>query len=323
MPHKNKFFGDKLKAAHKRVTLTINQKSDYLGEQKKNKTKISVFKLVIPMFLSATLLICMTGGSNASIGNETISLSTQTTLKPPSQVRIAIQPKAKDTQSNVSNFFQMDKQKKVKENQQNKTLSYDEKKSKIMELMTKAKAEIDRKNILPGVALLYDALKLSGNDNDIRHTISGILTVMGNNSYTKGEYEQASAFYKEALPLSFSKSELHNKIGMSFQKMSRYETANYHYTIAVHFNKNNSAAFANIGSLKALQKNYIEAIPAYEKALKLGANKVAIYNNLGSLYANNKDYNKAITTWNKALKADPECEAVKNNLKRLERLKKS
>ena len=112
-------------------------------------------------------------------------------------------------------------------------------------------------------------------------------------------------------------SDVHTHRGnQSFEK-GDFDDASYHYLKTLQGKSEDFRAQYNLGNTLYKKNQYSDAISTYQKALKNAKTKeqkTATLYNLGNAYSKNKQQKEAIDSYKKALKLDPNNQTILNNL---------
>lgn len=112
-------------------------------------------------------------------------------------------------------------------------------------------------------------------------------------------------------------SDVHTHRGnQSFEK-GDFDDASYHYLKTLQGKSEDFRAQYNLGNTLYKKNQYSDAISTYQKALKNAKTKeqkTATLYNLGNAYSKNKQQKEAIDSYKKALKLDPNNQTILKNL---------
>ena len=112
-------------------------------------------------------------------------------------------------------------------------------------------------------------------------------------------------------------SDVHTHRGnQSFEK-GDFDDASYHYLKTLEDKSDDFRAQYNLGNTLYKKKQYSDAVSTYQKALKNAKTKeqktAALYN-LGNAYYKNKQQKEAVDSYKQALKLDPNNQTILKNL---------
>jgi tetratricopeptide (TPR) repeat protein len=95
------------------------------------------------------------------------------------------------------------------------------------------------------------------------------LLAQGNDSFARGDYQQALVFYEQLVELKPRSAEAHNNLGAALYKLDRYGEAEEHLRRAVKLKFDYPEALSNLGAVLQWQGCYTEAEALLRRALKL------------------------------------------------------
>lgn len=134
-------------------------------------------------------------------------------------------------------------------------------------------------------------------------------------------------FYKNALKIEPSDTDIHLKLARIYEQMNDYSASLKEYSYAldssseredilnsleriwqkkVDENSADAEAHANLGVVYQKQKRYNEALSEYKTAESLNPSNINTKINIGTLYQEQKNYNAAINTYNSILQLQPQ-----------------
>jgi tetratricopeptide (TPR) repeat protein len=122
---------------------------------------------------------------------------------------------------------------------------------------------------------------------------------------SKGQWQQAEHYYRQALTLNPSLVEARNNLGNLYVRQQQLSAAIGEFRAALAINPNYAMARNNLGSAYFLSGNETLAIQEFLSALSLDGVYVSPYYNLASLYARRGDAGQAIAFLTKALAIAP------------------
>ena len=122
----------------------------------------------------------------------------------------------------------------------------------------------------------------------------------------KDNFEEAIAFYKEAIALDSTNASYYNELGISQKKNNQMEAAIKSYKKAINLNPSESNYDYNLGILYYNIREYSLAIDSYKSAISKNPKKASSYYNLGVLYHDEMKYDMAIEYYKRALEIKTE-----------------
>ena len=112
-------------------------------------------------------------------------------------------------------------------------------------------------------------------------------------------------------------SDVHTHRGnQSFEK-GNFDDASYHYLKTLQGKSEDFRARYNLGNTLYKKNQYSDAVSTYQKALKNAKTKeqkIATLYNLGNAYFKNKQQKEAVDSYKQALKLDPNNQTILKNL---------
>lgn len=118
-------------------------------------------------------------------------------------------------------------------------------------------------------------------------------------------YREAVDAYQTALAENPGSARIHNKLGISYHRMSMLGPAKRHYTQASALDRKYSEAMNNLGTIYLAEHRYKRAQRTFEQALKVTPEAATVYSNLGTALFSRRKYAKATEAYAKALELDP------------------
>lgn len=100
-------------------------------------------------------------------------------------------------------------------------------------------------------------------------------------------------------------ADLHNRLGISYQRMGDAKAARKAYKKAIDLRGDYAEVWNNIGTLDHAGGRYKQAIAAYSKAIRLDPRSAAFYRNLGGAWLARGNAAKALEAWEEAYRLDP------------------
>jgi tetratricopeptide (TPR) repeat protein len=107
-----------------------------------------------------------------------------------------------------------------------------------------------------------------------------ILNELGKISLLEGRTEEASGYFRKALP-----SGVMSNYASSLMKLERFPDAEQAYKVAIASNPNDADLYYNLGNLYLAQQQYTNALQLYQSALKVQNNLPEAYYQMGIAYA--------------------------------------
>jgi tetratricopeptide (TPR) repeat protein len=118
---------------------------------------------------------------------------------------------------------------------------------------------------------------------------------------SKGQWEQATHHYRQALARNPTLAEAHNNLGNLYVRQQQMTAAISEFRAAIALNPNYAMVHNNLGSAYFLIGEELLAIQEFIAALRLDGAYVSPYYNLASLYARRGDVGQAVAFLTKAL----------------------
>ena len=140
------------------------------------------------------------------------------------------------------------------------------------------------------VALAPDAL-----------TIADAAFEQARDAESKGQWEQATRHYRQALARNPTLAEAHNNLGNLYVRQQQMTAAISEFQAAIALNPNYAMVHNNLGSAYFLIGEELLAIREFIAALRIDSTYVSPYYNLASLYARRGDVGQAVAFLTKAL----------------------
>jgi tetratricopeptide (TPR) repeat protein len=122
---------------------------------------------------------------------------------------------------------------------------------------------------------------------------------------SKGQWEQATQYYRQALALNSSLVEARNNLGNLYVQQQQLTAAIDEFQAALARDPHYAIARNNLGSTYLMIGEEAQAIQEFLAALRLDAGYVSPYYNLASLYARRGDVGQAVAFLTKARAIDP------------------
>jgi tetratricopeptide (TPR) repeat protein len=99
---------------------------------------------------------------------------------------------------------------------------------------------------------------------------------------------------------------IHNNIGIAYDKAGMHEEAISEFNEALRFMPGYLEAHCNLGSIYASSGRFKEALAEFNVALSINPESVLVHNNLGNFYIEQEKFHEAILAFQEAVKIDPE-----------------
>jgi tetratricopeptide (TPR) repeat protein len=122
---------------------------------------------------------------------------------------------------------------------------------------------------------------------------------------SKGQWEQAKQYYRQALALNSTLVEARNNLGNLYIKQQQMTAAIGEFRAALALDPNYAVARNNLGIAYFLIGEEALALQEFLAAIRLDSVYVSPYYNLASLYARRGDAGQAVAFLTKALAIDP------------------
>jgi tetratricopeptide (TPR) repeat protein len=122
---------------------------------------------------------------------------------------------------------------------------------------------------------------------------------------SKGQWEEAKQYYRQALALNPTLVEARNNLGNLYVQQQQLTAAIDEFQAALAHNPHYAIARNNLGSTYLMIGEEALAIQEFLTALRIEAAYVSPYYNLASLYARRSDIGQAVAFLTKALAIDP------------------
>jgi len=133
------------------------------------------------------------------------------------------------------------------------------------------------------------------------------------------KYDDAAEVLSDAIKLSPNNSDLHNNLGVVYEKLEKTDLAIKEFEKATEI-KDNIEAYFNLSRIYFTSGNIDKSIEMLEKIIEINPKRMDVYHNLGGLYFKKGEKQKAIAILEKALQIDPKNEVVRKNLENVRKL---
>jgi tetratricopeptide (TPR) repeat protein len=97
---------------------------------------------------------------------------------------------------------------------------------------------------------------------------------------------------------------IYNKIGMSYQHLSKYSDARFYYDKAIKTDRQFAPAYNNYGTIEYHDRDTKHAERLYRKSIKIDGKTAAYWSNLGSAYMADTKYRDAVEAYQRAFAID-------------------
>ena len=124
---------------------------------------------------------------------------------------------------------------------------------------------------------------------------------LGNESYERGEFEQALASYDRALELDPQDANTWGNRGIALANLGRYEEAVASYDRSLELDPQDANAWGNRGNSLGDLGRYEEALASYDRSLELDPQKMNAWYNRGIALADLGRYEEALASYDRAL----------------------
>jgi len=131
------------------------------------------------------------------------------------------------------------------------------------------------------------------------------LVTLANGYFTTEQYEEAIAFYKQALALNPTCAQIFFNLGQALYYAQKYPEALYAFKKTIHYNKNHERAYVQIAKIMIDVKQPKDAIEPLKKALFINANNPDARLLLVRLYNDKHLFNQSINILLEGLKLEP------------------
>ena len=128
----------------------------------------------------------------------------------------------------------------------------------------------------------------------------------GNDYFQQGNFEAASAAYREAIAKEPGEPIYYNNLGISLTKIGKTEEAVAAFEKMLELQPESYSANRSLGDIYANQKMYLEALPYFKKAAELAPQDANAQYDLGACLVNTQEYGQAIEAFSKAVSLKPD-----------------
>ena len=128
---------------------------------------------------------------------------------------------------------------------------------------------------------------------------------IGLNDYMNGRYADAVGRFAKALERKPEAGELHNNMGLAYQRLGMFEKAVEQYRMAIGKGAGGSSAFTNMGTVFLEKGDYKTALKWFLDALEINPYDSAAITNAGFAYFDTADYRRSVEMHKRALSVNP------------------
>lgn len=143
------------------------------------------------------------------------------------------------------------------------------------------------------------------------------LTDLGWSYFKKDEYNQALAYYKQALDQDKDYFPAHLNLGLAYTQVKKYDLAVESLKTAISLSPKSVTAHLNLGLVYNQTQKYQEAVNELSIADKESPGNVEIMYQLGLAYEGQQKYKEASDQYGGALKFDPKYTLAQQGLARV------
>jgi len=129
-----------------------------------------------------------------------------------------------------------------------------------------------------------------------------------------GRYGEALLHLTEALRLNPGYIEARNNLAVTYYRTGRYDEALRELQEALRLNPDYAEAHGNLGNICAGEGRYEEAIKELKEAVRLNPGYAAAHNNLGNIYALQNRSAEALDEFREALRLNPDYAAARSSI---------
>jgi tetratricopeptide (TPR) repeat protein len=115
----------------------------------------------------------------------------------------------------------------------------------------------------------------------------------------------AAAAYRAAVAAQPDDAQLHNRLGICYERLGDAKAARKAYRRAIELRKDYAEAWNNVGTLDHARGKHKQAIAAYGRAIQAKPQDPVFYRNLGAAWLAKGDIAKALEAWGEAFRLDP------------------
>ena len=128
---------------------------------------------------------------------------------------------------------------------------------------------------------------------------------LGNQSYQKGDYDEAIKHYTKAIELDPKHVSAYYNRGSAYEQKGDHDLAIEDFNKAIDLNPDFASAYFNRGNAYAKKEEHDLAIADYSEVIELDPNHVVAYYNRGNAYQRKREYDHAIENYTKAIELNP------------------
>jgi tetratricopeptide (TPR) repeat protein len=136
-------------------------------------------------------------------------------------------------------------------------------------------------------------------------TTAGAAFEKAREAESKGQWEQAMQYYRQALALNPTSVEARNNLGTLYVRQQQMTAAVGEFQVALALDPNYAMARNNLGSAYLLTGKEALAVQEFLAALRIDGTYVSPYYNLALLYARRGDVGQSVAFLTKALAIEP------------------
>jgi len=140
-----------------------------------------------------------------------------------------------------------------------------------------------------------------------------ICVEQGNSHFNKGKYDQAIAYFTQAITLNPKYAVVYNNRGVAYENKGAYDMAIVDFSQLITLNPKDAKAYRNRGDAYIAKGAYDLAIADYTQAITLDPKFTEAYINRGFAYEAKKAYDLAIADYTQAITLNPkDADAYRN-----------
>jgi tetratricopeptide (TPR) repeat protein len=128
----------------------------------------------------------------------------------------------------------------------------------------------------------------------------------GDSCRAQKDYEQATAYFTEALRKDKKNAKLYNKRGLAELSNSQFAAARADFSKATKYNRNYPEAWNDLGVVSYIDRNYPAAVKYFSKAIALDELRPNFHVNLGLTYFAQDQMDLAMRQYSRAVQLDPD-----------------
>ncbi len=143
------------------------------------------------------------------------------------------------------------------------------------------------------------------------------LTDLGWAYFQKNDYNQALAYYKQALDQDKNYYPAHLNLGLAYMQVKKYDLAVESFKTAISISPKAATAHVNLGLAYNQLQKYADAVKELDLANKANPGSVEVMYELGFAYEKLEKYEDAATQYTAALKFNPKYTKAQEALARI------